>query len=69
MIKLTTTNGKVLINLNTLRYYTCTVYIKPEFEKDWVQINEKDVKAFIAEQKAQIVTNEAPVEITDVKTE
>lgn len=46
--------GKVFINLNTLRYYTCTMIIKSEFEKDWIQINEEDVTKFISEQRAQM---------------
>lgn len=57
--------GNVFINLNTLRYHSCMMIIKPEFEKDWIQINEEDVKKFIAEQKAQM----NPVETTDVKSE
>ena len=61
--------GKVFINLNTLRYYTCTMIIKSEFEKDWVQIDKKDVEKFIAEQKTQISNSETPVETTEVKTE
>ena len=69
ILKLTADKGKVYVNINTLRVYTQTVFINPDFEKDWVQINENDVRAFIAEQKSQIVTNETPVKTTDVKTE
>ena len=52
-IRLKSSVGKVYINLNTLKYYTCPMYIKSEFEKDWVQVDAKNVKAFIEEQKAQ----------------
>lgn len=65
MLKLTADEGKVYVNINTLRIYTQTVFINPDFEKDWIQINERDVRAFIAEQKAQM----NPVETTEVKPE
>ena len=39
LIKLTAEINKVYVNLNTLRYHTCSIYIKPEFEKHWVQVN------------------------------
>ena len=65
ILKLTADKGKVYVNINTLRIYTQTVFINPDFEKDWVQINLNDVKSFIAEQKAQM----NPVENTEVKTE
>lgn len=54
LIKLTPEIDKVYINLNTLRYYTCPVYIKPEFEKHWVQIDISKARAFINEQRAQL---------------
>ena len=57
MIRVKAETGKVLINLNTLKFYTCAVYIKKEFEKYWIQINKADIKAFISEQKAQIETS------------
>ena len=54
--------NKVFINVKTLKYVTCNIYTKPEFEKDWVQIDMKDLKQFIADRKAQI---EDPVADTE----
>lgn len=69
MIKLKAQQGKVFVNVRTLRYVTCNIYTKPEFEKDWVQIDKRDLKQFIAEAKAQKETEVTPVETSEVKTE
>lgn len=69
MIRLKAQPGKVFVNVRTLRYVTCNIYTKPEFEKDWVQIDQKDLKQFIAEAKAQKETEATPVETSEVKTE
>ena len=69
MLKLTAIEGKVYININTLRIYNNTIFINPAFEKNWIQINKKDVRAFIANQKAQKESKINPVETTEVKTE
>ena len=69
MLKLTAIEGKVYVNINTLRTYNNTIFINPAFEKDWIQINKKDVRAFIANQKAQKESKVNPVETTEVKTE
>lgn len=53
IIKLQADVNKVYINLNTLRYCTHPIYINADFESNWVQVEEKDVRSFIAEQKAQ----------------
>ena len=65
LIKLTAEINKVYVNLNTLRYHTCSIYIKPEFEKHWVQVNKSDVHTFISEQRAQIKN----IEQIEAKTE
>lgn len=69
MIKLKTQIGKVFVNVRTLRYMTCNIYTKPEFEKDWVQIDQRDLKQFIIEAKAQKEAEATPVETSEVKTE
>lgn len=68
-IKLKLQSNKVFINIRTLKYVTCNVYTKPEFEKDWVQIDQKDLKQFIADKKAQMENTVVTNETTEVKTE
>ena len=68
-IRLKAKTGKVFINIRTLRYVTCSIYTKPEFEKDWVQIDQRNLKQFIAEAKAQKEAEATQVETTEVKTE
>ena len=69
MIRLKAQSGKVFVNVRTLRYVTCNIYTKPEFEKDWVQIDQRDLKQFIAETKAQKEAEATPLETSEVKTE
>ena len=64
MIRLKAESGKVFVNVRTLRYVTCNIYTKPEFEKD-----QRDLKQFIAEAKAQKKAEASPVETPEVKTE
>ena len=69
MIRLKAEQGKVFVNVRTLRYVTCNIYTKPEFEKDWVQIDRQDLKQFIAEAKAQREAKPTQVKTPEVKTE
>lgn len=69
MIRLKAEQGKVFVNVRTLRYVTCNIYTKPEFEKDWVQIDRQDLKQFIAEAKAQKEAEATQVKTPEVKTE
>lgn len=69
MIRLKAEPGKVFVNVRTLRYVTCNIYTKPEFEKDWVQIDRRDLKQFIDEAKTQKKAEATPVETPEVKTE
>jgi len=68
-IRLKAQQGKVFVNVRTLRYVTCNIYTKPEFEKDWVQIDMKDLKQFIADKKAQLENPVVTDETTEAKTE
>lgn len=68
-IRLKAQSGKVFVNVRTLYYVTCNIYTKPEFEKDWIQIDMKDLKQFIADRKAQIENSVVTNETTEVKPE
>lgn len=68
-IKLNPLHNKVLVNINSLRTFTRSIYIKPEFEANWIQLDTKDVEAFIAETKAQKEAEATQVKTTKVKTE
>lgn len=69
IIKLQADKDKVYINLNTLRFYSCALYVDSDLEKNWVQIHKQDIKSFIAEQKAQIENSVVTHETTEVKPE
>lgn len=68
-IRLKAQTGKVFVNIRTLHYVTCNIYTKFEFEKDWVQIDRKDLKQFIADKKTQLENTVVANETTEVKTE
>lgn len=69
LIKLEAIDGKIHININTLKYTRYTLYIDRRDRNNWITIEMSNLKSFIAEQKAQKETQINPVETTEVKPE